>query len=94
MHVKDLRVIDRELTDMVLVDNAAYSYIYQMDNGIPILPYYHGSTDFELKALQAYIESMLLLKDMRSANRRTFKLHQYKNYYYDLDKLVEELYQT
>lgn len=84
MHVKDLRVIDRELQDMVLVDNAAYSYIYQMDNGIPILPYYHGNTDFELKALQSYIESMLLLKDMRSANRRTFKLHLYKNYYYDL----------
>lgn len=31
---------------------------------------------------------MLLLKDMRSANKRTFKLHMYKNYYYDLDKLV------
>ena len=46
MHVKDLRVIDRLLTDMVLVDNAAYSYIYQMDNGIPILPDYHGNTDF------------------------------------------------
>lgn len=92
MHVKDLRVLDRELTDMVLIDNAAYSYIYQLDNGIPILPYYHGNTDYELKALQSYIESMLLLKDMRSANRRTFKLYQYKNYYYDLEKLVEELY--
>jgi CTD small phosphatase-like protein 2 len=46
MHVKDLRVIDRELCDMVLVDNAAYSYIHQLDNGIPILPFYHGDTDF------------------------------------------------
>lgn len=55
MHVKDLRVIDRDLSQMVLVDNAAYSYIYQMDNGIPIIPYYHGKQDFELEALQKYI---------------------------------------
>lgn len=42
MYVKDLRVINRSLTDMVLVDNAAYSYAYQMDNGVPIIPYYEG----------------------------------------------------
>lgn len=51
MYCKDLRIIDRELKDMILVDNAAYSYAPQPDNGIPILPYYHGTTDYELKAL-------------------------------------------
>lgn len=75
MHVKDLRVINRDLSNMILVDNAAYSYAFQYDNGIPIIPYYHGSSDFELKALENYIESMLLVKDMRTVNRRTFKLH-------------------
>ena len=40
MYVKDLRVIDRPASDLVLVDNAAYSYAFQMDNGIPIIPYY------------------------------------------------------
>ena len=40
MHIKDLRVINRPLTDILLVDNAAYSYAYQLDNGIPIIPYY------------------------------------------------------
>lgn len=92
MHVKDLRVIDRDLMNMVLVDNAAYSFAYQPENGIPIIPYYHGDTDFQLKALQSYIESMLLVSDMRTVNKRTFKLHEYKKYYYDLEKLVEELY--
>ena len=55
MHVKDLRVIDRDLSNMVLVDNAAYSYAHQPENGIPIIPYYHGDADFELKALQSFI---------------------------------------
>lgn len=27
---------------MVLVDNSAYSYILQLENAIPILPYYDG----------------------------------------------------
>ena len=64
-YVKDLRVINRDLSQMVLVDNAAYSYAFQLDNGIPILPYYHGKNDFELKALQQFIESMIFAKDVR-----------------------------
>jgi hypothetical protein len=28
------------MENILLVDNAAYSYLYQPDNGIPILPYY------------------------------------------------------
>ncbi len=44
--MKDLRVLNRDLSSLVLVDNAAYSYAYQLDNGIPILPYYHGTVDF------------------------------------------------
>jgi CTD small phosphatase-like protein 2 len=40
MYVKDLRIINRRPEDIVLVDNAAYSYAFQLDNGIPILSYY------------------------------------------------------
>lgn len=50
---------------MVLVDNAAYSYAAQPENGIPILPYYHGRTDFELKALEKYLLGLVLVKDVR-----------------------------
>lgn len=28
----------------MLVDNAAYSYAFQLDNGIPILPFYEART--------------------------------------------------
>ena len=40
---------------MVLVDNAAYSYGHQQLNGVPILPYYEGNNDYELKALLVYL---------------------------------------
>lgn len=29
-HVKDLRILNRNLSEMVLVDNAAYSYAFQL----------------------------------------------------------------
>ena len=35
---------------------------------------------------------MLLVKDMRSVNRRTFRLYDYRHYFHSLEKLVEELY--
>ena len=47
---KDLRVINRPLKDIVLVDNAPYSYVYQLENGVPIIPYSWGD-DSELASL-------------------------------------------
>jgi len=73
----------------VLVDNAAYSYAYQLENGIPILPYYHGDVDFELKALEDYLMSMFLAKDVRNVNSKTFKLQEYKRFYSKPESLVK-----
>lgn len=42
---------------MVLVDNSPISYLYQRDNGIPILPY-HGGEDTELLSLEKYLEQI------------------------------------
>jgi CTD small phosphatase-like protein 2 len=39
--VKDLRVIaNRDLSEMVLIDNSVYSFAYQLSNGVPIVPFY------------------------------------------------------
>ena len=87
-YIKDLRIMNRELTDMVLVDNAAYSYAFQVDNGIPILPYYHGTVDYELKSLETYIKMMIFSKDVRDMNQKTFKLSRYPEYYDEPERLV------
>lgn len=65
MYIKDLRIINRPLSDMVLIDNAAYSYCFQLENGVPILPYYEGTNDFELKALESYLLKLASCKDVR-----------------------------
>ena len=92
LYVKDLRILGRDLSGVALVDNAAYSYAYQLENAVPIFPYYHGQVDFELRMLEDYCLKMMQVKDVRELNQRTFKLHQYRLYYGRPEQLVEELY--
>lgn len=47
--IKDLRVVNRDLSQVVLIDNHAYSYAFQIENGIPILDYL-GHDDNELSS--------------------------------------------
>ena len=44
---------------MVLIDNNALSFLMQIDNGIPIIPYYESKKDEELKELLIYLKSIL-----------------------------------
>jgi CTD small phosphatase-like protein 2 len=50
VYTKDLKMINRELSEMILVDNSPVSYLCQLDNGVPILPY-EGGEDMELLSL-------------------------------------------
>jgi CTD small phosphatase-like protein 2 len=76
IYVKDLRVIaNRNLSDMVIVDNAAYSFGYQIENGIPIIPYYDNKSDQELKMLSKYLKYLNQFSDMRDVNKRVFRMN-------------------
>ena len=50
VYVKDLRIFEpfRTMSDIVIVDNAVYSFGYQLENGIPIIPFYDDKEDEEL----------------------------------------------
>ena len=47
-YVKDLRVVNRNLENVAIVDKSAFSFLLRPENGIPILPFYHFSKDREL----------------------------------------------
>mmetsp|Transcript_16376 Transcript_16376/g.29620 ORF Transcript_16376/g.29620 Transcript_16376/m.29620 type:complete len:442 (+) Transcript_16376:6-1331(+) len=76
VHIKDLRIFaNRRLQDTVLVDNAAYSFGYQIDNGIPIISWHNDSHDKELYNLIEYLHSVAKAEDVRILNRKTFRLN-------------------
>ena len=59
--MKDLRIIkNRHLKDIILVDNSAYSYGIQVNNGVPILPFYDDKNDTELKDLVQFLTNINL----------------------------------
>lgn len=75
IYVKDLRIFsDRNLAEIVLVDNASYSYAYQIDNGIPIISWHDDREDRELLNLIDYLQSLESCEDVREANFETFHL--------------------
>ena len=75
MFIKDLRIVkNRELKNMVLVDNLAHSFGLQIDNGIPILEFQNDKNDRELKYLYDYLLQGLYVDDMRVFNKKNLKL--------------------
>ncbi|CAD8151823.1 unnamed protein product [Paramecium octaurelia] len=75
IYVKDLRIINRDLKDIVLIDNAAYSYAFQIENGIPIIPYIDNVKDVELLGVIDYLKILLQINDVREINVKTFLLN-------------------
>jgi Dullard-like phosphatase family protein len=73
--IKDLRIFaNRNLKDMVIVDNAAYSFAYQLDNGIPIVSWHEDPNDRELFNLMDYVKALAAVPDIRDLNEQTFHL--------------------
>ena len=74
--VKDLRIIkDRDLKDMILVDNSIISMAFNIDNGIPVAPFYRWiKNDEELLFLHSYLDEIYHIEDVRDHNKDKFKL--------------------
>ena len=68
------------MSDIIIVDNASYSFGYQIDNGLPILPYYDNKNDIELKNLISYLKSIHHVKDVREVNKKMLKINQFGDY--------------
>jgi len=74
VYIKDLRIIrNRNLKDLVIVDNAVYSFGFQLENGVPILPFYDDPNDEELLHLIYYLRCLAQHEDVREQNRKAFQ---------------------
>lgn len=75
IYVKDLRIFKGiDLSDIVIIDNSVLSFAFQLDNGIPILPYYDNKDDNELLILINYLHHLSKVNDIRVENKRILRL--------------------
>ena len=72
VYIKDLRIIDRSMSEVVQVDNASYSFGFQIDSGIPIIPFYDSKEDIELISLAIYLKRLSIEGDVRPLNKKHF----------------------
>ena len=55
-YIKDLRIIvNKKLCEMVIIDHVSSSFPFQIENGIPILPWEIDPYDNELKYLTTFL---------------------------------------
>ena len=59
---------------IVIVDNSILSFVYQINNGIPILPFYSNENDNELQNLLVYLHFMTQVKDVTKEIQKSFGL--------------------
>ena len=80
-YVKDLDIFDEfyDLKDIVIIDNSVLSFIYHLENGIPIVPYYNEDKDDALYVVGLYLIHIYNEDDLRIANKKNINLESFLN---------------
>ena len=58
IYIKDLKIFDRKINNMIIIDNNPLSYDNNVENGIPILSWYEDTNDNELMKLIPVLKYM------------------------------------
>ena len=80
-YVKDLDIFEGiyDLKDIIIVDNSVLSFIYHLENGIPIVPYYNEDKDGSLYVVGLYLKHIFEEDDLREANKKYINLESFLN---------------
>ena len=66
MYVKDLRILtDRDLKEVIIVDNSIVSFAFNLSNGIPIAAFTGQPKDEELLYMVTFLEELYSSHDVR-----------------------------
>lgn len=75
--LKDLAVLNRDLSRTVIVDNSPQTFAFQPDNGIPIESWFADPADNHLVHLMSFLERLSTVQhDWRAVLRNTFGIQQ------------------
>ncbi|KAI8321170.1 hypothetical protein GQ54DRAFT_262305 [Martensiomyces pterosporus] len=72
-YVKDLGILGRDESKVILVDNCPQAFAYQQSNGIPIESWYEDKGDRELLRLMEFLETLVGADDVRPVVDAQFK---------------------
>jgi len=79
IYIKDLRIFNnRNLENMLIIDNSLYSFSSQLSNGILISSFYNNENDRELYSLMKYLNNVYLNGNLIETNKSVFDFENIK----------------
>ena len=73
IYIKDLKKLNRNLKDLIIVDNSPLAYAFDTDNGLPIKTWYEDPNDIELIKITKILEFLSKTKDVRKYIKKFVK---------------------
>ena len=79
VYIKDMTIFEKyfSLKDVVIIDNSVMAFAFDLNNGVPILPYYDAKQDIELMFCVYYLESIAEFDDLRVQNKKYLRMEHY-----------------
>ena len=65
IYIKELKKLNRNLNDLIIVDNSPLAYAFDNDNGLPIKTWYEDPNDNELDKIYPLLEFLSRTNDVR-----------------------------
>ena len=66
IYIKELKKLNRNLNDLIILDNSPLAYSFDNDNGLPIKAWYEDKNDNELEKVYLLLEFLSKVKDVRN----------------------------
>ena len=70
IYIKELKKLNRDLNDLIILDNSPLAYSFDINNGLPIKAWYEDKNDNELDKVYFILEFLSKVKDARNFIKR------------------------
>ena len=90
LYLKDIKIIQKDLKDVIIIDNNPVSYVMNQDNGIPILTWYDDLNDKELLNIIPFLKYLSTENDVREVIKNVVDKQTNKIRFEIVDDLIKK----